>query len=159
MSKLPLSPKVILVSLVTVFLFVPIVAATVPETITIQGILEAPGEGPLTGNYLSAVRIWDASTSGNLLANSFNPITLSDSGRFTIELLLEDVFVAPAQAWYDLAVDVDGDGVEEEEFFPQRVRFHSVPFARMAADSERLKGQPASAFLTTQSVGSSAWSL
>ncbi|MCA9413789.1 MAG: hypothetical protein KC944_21415, partial [Candidatus Omnitrophica bacterium] len=58
--------------------------AVVPETITIQGTLEAPGGGPLTGSYISAVRIWDASVGGNLLANSFNPITLSDSGRFTL---------------------------------------------------------------------------
>src|SRR3972149_2108662 len=114
--------------------------AAVPETITIQGALEGPGGGPLTGTYASAVRIWDASEGGNLLANSFNPITLSDSGRFSLELLLEDVFVPPEQAWYDLGVDTDNDGIEEEEFFPTRVRFHSVPFARVAANAELLGG-------------------
>ena len=149
----------IVVTLVGLMLSIQVTWAAVPETITIQGTLEAAGGGPLTGTYMSVVRIWDASVEGNLLANSFNPITLSDSGRFSLELLLEDVFVPPEQAWYDLGVDTDDDGIEEEEYFPQRVRFHSVPFARQSANSDLLEGQPASAFLTTQSVGASAWSL
>jgi hypothetical protein len=144
--------RLILVPLRTIVIALPIlvmpVHAAVPDTITIQGTLEAPGGGPLTGTYLCAVRIWDASMGGNLLANSGGPITLSDSGRFSLDLLLEDVFVPPAQAWYDLGVDTDSDGIEEGEYFPHRVRFHSVPFARLSADSERLEGVPASNYTT-----------
>ena len=159
-SRAVLAPFAFSVVIVTGLLFsVQVSWAAVPETITVQGTLEAPGGGPLTGTYLSAVRIWDASVGGNLLANSYNPITLSDSGRFTLELLLEDVFVPPFQAWYDLAVDTDGDGIEEEEFFPQRVRFHSVPFARVAANAEQLGGQPASVFVQSGSLSTEVWRL
>ena len=132
--------------------------ATVPETITIQGTLEAPGGGPLTGTYACSVRIWDASVGGSLLANSMGLIALSDAGRFSLELSLGDVFVPPAQAWYDLGVDTDNNGIEEAEFFPHRVRFHSVPFARVAANAELLGGLPASAFAQSGSAAQ-AWEL
>jgi DNA-binding beta-propeller fold protein YncE len=122
--------------------------AAVPETITIQGTLKAPGGGPLTGTYFCAVRIWDASVDGNLLANSGGTTTFSNSGRFSLALQLEDVFVPPDQAWYDLGVDTDNDGIEEAEFFPNRVRFHSVPFARVAADSQRLEGVAGAEYTT-----------
>jgi hypothetical protein len=133
--------------------------AAVPETITIQGTMEAPGGGPLTGTYACSVRIWDASVGGSLLANSFDPIALSDSGRFFLELRLGDVFVPPAQAWYELGVDTDNNGLEEGEFFPHRVRFHSVPFARVAANAELLGGYPASAFVQSGSAAGQAWEL
>ncbi|MCG3198187.1 MAG: hypothetical protein GHCLOJNM_02681 [bacterium] len=158
MSK-PLSvAKFFPFALLTLSLPVQVLWAAVPDTITIQGTLEAPGGGPLTGTYSCAVRIWDASVGGSLLANMLNPMVLSDSGRFTLELSLGDVFVPPAQAWYDLGVDTDHNGIEEAEFFPHRVRFHSVPFARAAANSELLGGLPASAFVQSGS-GGEGWSL
>ncbi|NUN98639.1 MAG: hypothetical protein HUU16_20985 [Candidatus Omnitrophica bacterium] len=158
MSK-PLSvAKFFPFALLTLSLPVQVLWAAVPDTITIQGTLEAPGGGPLTGTYSCAVRIWDASVGGSLLANMLNPMVLSDSGRFTLELSLGDLFVPPAQAWYDLGVDTDHNGIEEAEFFPHRVRFHSVPFARAAANSELLGGLPASAFVQSGS-GGEGWSL
>ncbi|MCB9769400.1 MAG: hypothetical protein H6752_14470 [Candidatus Omnitrophica bacterium] len=159
MSKLPLSPKFILVFLVAVPVFLPFADAAVPETITIQGTLEDPSGGPMTGTYHYAVRIWDASVGGSLLRISEGLMTPSESGRFSLELDMEDVFVPPAQAWYDLAVDTDNDGIEEEEFFPDRVRFHSVPFARIAANAEQLGGQSASGFVQSGSLSVEVWSL
>ena len=59
--------SLVVLQLTSVFLLVAAfqgAPAAVPEMIQIQGTLEAPGGGPLTGTYFCHVRIWDASEEG-----------------------------------------------------------------------------------------------
>jgi hypothetical protein len=54
------------------------------------------------------------------------------NGYFAIYYQLPGSTLAQDELWYDLAIDVDGDGVTAEDFFEDRFRIASVPFALSA---------------------------
>jgi hypothetical protein len=108
-----------------------------PQTINIQGALENSAGAPVTGTRAYRVRFFDASSGGNQIgSDATGTVTLSDAGRFNIELTPPDAVLSTAQSWYELAIDTDGvNGVGSNDIFPQRAKIHSVPFALLAEDA------------------------
>ena len=107
-----------------------------PTTINVQGNLEQDG-APLTGERAYRVRIYDASTAGTQLGGDLTGmVTVSDGGRFSIELEPpEEMLSAPGEIYYELAIDsaiVPDGAIDPEDAFPDQVEVHSVPFARTA---------------------------
>ncbi len=128
-------------------------AAPPPETINIQGALEAPGGGPVTGSHDYQIGFHDADTGGSEIGVVSGTVTFSDSGRFSIDAVPPGGILSTNETWYELAIDVGDDGIDPDDIFPDRVRIHSVPFALLAADANLLDGSPASSFATVGQVG------
>ena len=114
--------------------------AAVPESVSIQGTLEAPGGGPLTGTHAYQLRFFNDSTAGSLLYDVTGAVGLSDAGRFSIEWTAEPAILAVTEVWYQLAIDANDDGIDANDVFPERVQIHSVPFALKASESDTLDG-------------------
>jgi hypothetical protein len=135
------------------------ISAAVPETVAIQGTLEAPGGGPLLGTFAYRIGFYDTEIGGVELGVVTGTVTTSASGRFALAVEFPASALDADNAWYELAVDTGGDGFQGTDFFADRARAHSVPFALKAGDSDGLGGQPASNFVQTDSLGDQAWSL
>jgi hypothetical protein len=148
---------------VGVYLFLSVLVgfgwSEIPPEINIQGTLEAAESGPLTGVRDYRVRFISSATGGAVFGEASGTVALSDSGRFSIDLVPTPAVLDTAEVWYELAIDVSGDGIDPNDVFPDRVRIQSVPFALRSGDAQTLGGMPASEYLTPSSVGSSAWSL
>jgi len=118
--------------------FLPTAHAQPPETVLIQGQLLNDLGQPLTGMRGYRVRFFDAEVDGAQLGGDIGGQTiLSPSGLFAIPLEPPaPVLEAPA-AWYELAIDSseDASGLTEADAFPERIRVHSVPFARVAGEA------------------------
>jgi hypothetical protein len=127
----------------------PVMAdAAVPSSINIQGTLQAPDGGPLTGTYPCQVRFLDQNAGGQDLGSVTQTIQLSETGRFSIQVTPPQALLDAVQPGYELAVDVDGDGFDAGEVFPNLVTIQSVPFALLADESESLGGRPADDYAT-----------
>jgi len=126
------------------------IRAEVPETILIQGTLEAAGGGPLTGSHEYLIRFFDASVAGTELSAATGIMQLSDAGRFSIALWADPLILETTETWYELAVDTDDDGIDPDDVFPDRIAVRSVPFALLSADSQRLAGLTGASYSTDE---------
>jgi len=129
-----------------VSIFIPGAAAAPPGTINIQGVLEAPGGGPVTGTHDYQIGFHDADTGGTEIGVVTGNVTFSDTGRFSINVTPPAGILTAPETWYELAIDTGDDGLDADDTFPDRVKVHSVPFALLAADAILLGGSPASSF-------------
>ena len=123
-------------------------AAPPPETINLQGTLEAPGGGPLVGNFDYRIGYYDLEVGGSELAVVTGTVVTSESGRFSIDYVLPAGLISEETLWYGLAIDSDGDGFQGSDFFDDRGQIHSVPFALLSEDGNKLGGTPAADFAT-----------
>lgn len=121
-------------------------SAAPPATVTIQAKLEAAGGAPVTGSRAYVIQLFDAPTGGGQLgADISGNAAFSATGRAAITFAWPAAAEASDEVWYRLGVDSDAvpDGVQADEFFPDRIEVTSVPFARRAADSDAVGGTPA----------------
>jgi len=109
-----------------------------PETVLIQGQLLNDLGQPLTGMRGYRVRFFDAEVDGVQLGGDIvGQTVLSPSGLFAIPLEPPALVLEAPAAWYELALDSseDASGLTESDVFPERIRVHSVPFARVAGEA------------------------
>ncbi|MCB9784085.1 MAG: hypothetical protein H6751_14065 [Candidatus Omnitrophica bacterium] len=125
-----------------------------PPTINIQGTLQDSQGDPLTGVRDYRVRFFDSETEGSSIVEVSGTTTLTSSGRFSLAVDPPEAALDAAEMWYELAIDEDGDGVDPNDVFPERVKVHSVPFALRAQDAETVGGMAASEFATTDALSS-----
>jgi len=112
-----------------------------PATINIHGALTAPDGTPLTGTRAYVVKFFDADALGTQLGGDLTGATmLSPEGLFNIPVVPPVEVLSAGSVWYELAIDTDVpvDGNAADDFFPERVRVHSVPFVRQAAEAEHV---------------------
>ena len=116
----------------------PMAAAQPPESTIIQGqLLDDLGE-PIVGLRQYRVRFFDAETEGAQLGGDVTDFTqVNAQGLFAIALIPPAAVLNAPAAWYELALDsaTPAVGVGPDDVFPQRVRVHSVPFARVAGEA------------------------
>ncbi|MBN1517493.1 hypothetical protein JXA32_13095 [Candidatus Sumerlaeota bacterium] len=120
-----------------------------PETIVIQGQLSAGDGSALAGSRAYRVRFFDAETSGTQAGSDITgSVTVSATGRFSIEIAPPAGAVAAPALYYELAIDSlstpDG-AINAEDVFPDRVKVNSVLFAQ---DADNLDGVDSSGFAT-----------
>ena len=101
----------------------------VPETINIQGNLERDGD-PLVGNRAFELQFYDSPTDGNALGGVINGfLTVSPSGRYSIEVTPPAEVFSATDVYYQLGVDsanpTDGT-IDSVDLFPDRVKVNSV---------------------------------
>ncbi len=107
-------------------------AATIGTSFTYQGRLSA-GTSPATGVYDLRFTLYDALTSGNLVASSTTNANVGVSnGLFTVSLDFGDVFNGEA-LWLETAVRTNGGGAFT--LLQPRQAMASAPFARYAANA------------------------
>ncbi len=128
-----------------------IVLAGPPQTINLQGVLQAAGGGPVSGTHAFQLDFYELA-GDDLLQTATGTLTLSPTGRYSIAIVPGAAVLAATQAGYGLAVDVDDNGIDANDFFPERVPIHSVPFALLSRDSERLGGHDASLYATVPAM-------
>jgi len=126
----------------------PAVRAEVPSTITIQGTVQVDNGQAETGTHNYYLAFYTDAVGGTGLAQETGSLSVSDAGRFSFEYVVPEEVLSATEVWYALAVDVEGNGLDPSDLFPQRVRIHSVPFALLSADSESLGGRPARDYAT-----------
>ncbi|MFH0794826.1 MAG: hypothetical protein V2A74_12430, partial [bacterium] len=122
-----------------------------PATIAVQGVVQSSGGGALTGARDYRIRFFDSATAGSQLgSNITGTVTLSGTGRFSIELTPPSEIFSVSGVWYDVAVDSTAtpNGIDANDLFPDRVKVTSVPFARQSGDALTLAGTPASQYST-----------
>jgi len=148
MRKLARMVSTSALAVVVLFMVIPNLRAEVPSLISIQGTLEAPGGGPLTGTHAYEIQFFNDALGGSLLYDVTGDVNLSVAGRFSLQIIAEPNVLAATEAWYQLAIDANDDGLDPGDLFPDRVRILSVPFALLSADSEHLGGMPAEEYST-----------
>lgn len=102
---------------------------SVPETINIQGTLSEANGVPVSGTYAFSIVYYSDAVGGSEIGAASGETNVSESGKFSIEVLPPPTIFSATQVWYELAIDVADDGLDPADFFPQRVEVHSVPFA------------------------------
>lgn len=103
-----------------------------PETVNIHGSLVDSGGNPLAGVRACLVRFYDAEVYGAQLGGDLTvTVAVSSGGLFNLPVVLSPEVLAADEVWYTLGIDTDAppDGNAEDDFFPERIRVHSVPFA------------------------------
>jgi len=116
----------------------PAAHAQPPETVLIQGQLLDDQGAPIVGLRQYRVRFFDAETEGAQLGGDIVDFTqVNAQGLFAIPVIPPAAALEAPAAWYELTLDsgVPPVGIGSEDVFPQRVRVHSVPFARVAAEA------------------------
>ncbi len=129
------------------FVLTTVTWAAPPPTINLQGSL-ANATGAVTGTHQFLIDIYPQEVGGNVLQEATGTLTLSGSGRYSLSLSPSAAFLAAAEAWYQLAIDTNDNGIDGGDVFPQRVQVHSVPFALLSKDSEQLGGLMPSQYAT-----------
>jgi uncharacterized protein YheU (UPF0270 family) len=130
-------------SIAVILFSVSPVSAEVPQTVTVQGTLEASGGASVQGTHLYYIAFYTDAVGGTGLAQATGSVSVSEAGRFSFEYAVPEVVLSATQVWYELAIDVSDDGLGTNDLFRERVRIHSVPFALQSADSKSLGGIPA----------------
>jgi len=132
------APILVLSAVVSAMMFLPAAHAQPPETVLIQGQLLDDQGAPIVGLRQFRVRFFDAETEGAQLGGDVVDFTqVNAQGLFAIALIPPAAALEAPAAWYELALDSASPalGVGPEDVFPQRVRVHSVPFARVAGEA------------------------
>jgi hypothetical protein len=129
------------VCLVLVSMMCSTFAGAAPGTIAIRGqLLDADGVA-LTGERAYAVQFHDAATDGAPLGGQLaSTVTISEEGLFAISIAPPSEMLASDTVWYALAVDSDEvpNGVDGADWFTDRVKVGSVPFALQAGEAEHV---------------------
>ena len=111
----------------------------VPETINIQGSLSDGSGNPLVGTRAYRIQFFDSAEGGASLGSAIDGfVTPSAEGRFSIDLAPSAQVFGVSEVFYSLGIDssVPSDGdIDPEDVFPERVKIHSVLFAREAEDA------------------------
>ncbi len=114
------------------------VASAAPGTIPIRGqLLDADGFA-LTGVRDFAVQFYDAETEGTALGGELTgTTTLSAEGVFSLSVTPPAEVLSGSGVWYAIAVDSDAvpNGVDVDDWFADRVKVESVPFALQAGEA------------------------
>jgi hypothetical protein len=129
-----------------------------PETINIQGSFADPNGDPVVGTRAYQVQFFDSEAGGELLGEPIEGfVTVSASGRFSLDLIPPEQVFDATDVYYQLGIDsgIPTDGsVDPEDLFPGRVKVNSVLFAHTLArqgfgsglDADLLDGVDSSAF-------------
>ncbi|MCB9768389.1 MAG: tail fiber domain-containing protein [Candidatus Omnitrophica bacterium] len=133
--------------------------AEVPETTVIQGTLKDSSGNAVVGSLPYRIGFYESQIGGASIALATGSVEFSDSGRFSIEVTIPPAALDTSEVWCQLAIDTDEDGFDGDDFFPNLVRVHSVPFSLRSADSDSLGGVPASEYLQSSMGSPEAWSL
>jgi len=133
----------------------------VPRLIRFSGVLKNAEEAPRTGVVGLTFALYKEQQGGAPLWLETQNVELDAQGRYGVLLgaskaegLPLDLFAGNEARW--LGVQIAG---ETESASGGRVLLVSVPYALKAAEAETLGGRPASAFLTSEMLGTSAGTL
>ena len=129
-------------------------AAALPPEINIQGTLEDSAGGPVTGVRDYHVRFFESGTGGSSIGEVSGTVTLSDAGRFSIDLVPPTAGLDASETWYELVIDAAADGINPDDVFPDRVQILSVPFALRSSDAQTLGGMDAADYATESALSS-----
>jgi len=102
--------------------------------ISIGGTLEITD--PITSETVSLAGVFDwqlvfyqdLTTTTQIGAISSGTL-LSASGVFSIEVDVSGTIIALPEVWYELAVDIDQDGIDSQDWFTERFKIIPVPYA------------------------------
>jgi hypothetical protein len=134
---------------------IPSAQADPPSTINIRGTLTDSGGSPIVGTRAFEVRFFDAEVAGNPLGGvSSGTVEVEADGGFNIPIIPSALVLSASPVWYSLAIDTDTppDGNAADDVFLLRIQLHSVPFALLAADSQKLGGQSPADYATDSEV-------
>jgi hypothetical protein len=142
-------------SIALVYCVIPCAQADPTPTINIRGTLVDSGGSPIHGTRAFEIRFFDAESGGNQLGGvSSGTVEVELDGVFNIPVIPSALVLSASLAWYSIGIDTDtpADGSAADDLFPLRIQLHSVPFALLAADSQKLGGQDAAAYATDSDV-------
>jgi len=125
-----------------ILLTVGLAHAQPPETVIIQGQLLDSGGAPIPGLRQYSVKFFDAESNGNQLgATTQDFVNITTEGLFAFPVLIPQAALGSADVWYELAVDSTPipNGVDANDTFPNRIKVHSVPFARVAGEAMHME--------------------
>ena len=131
--------------------------ATVPRLVTFSGVLKDAGGKPVMGTVRVAFSVYEFQEGGSPLWVETQAVRADAQGRYTVLLgatqpdgLPLDLFTTGRARWLGVQPVASGDATAAEE---PRVLLAGVPYALKAADADTLGGKPASAYLTTETLG------
>ncbi len=111
------------------------------DLISIGGTLEITD--PITSETVSLAGVFDwqlvfyqdLTTTTQIGAISSGTL-LSASGVFSIEVDVSGAIIALPEVWYELAVDIDQDGIDSQDWFTERFKIVPVPYALTGTATE-----------------------
>jgi len=131
--------------------------ATVPRLVTFSGVLKDAGGKAVVGTVTVAFSVYELQEGGSPLWVETQAVRADAQGRYTVLLgatqpdgLPLDLFTTGRARWLGVLPVASGDATAAEE---PRVLLAGVPYALKAADADTLGGKPASAYLTTETLG------
>lgn len=122
-----------------VVMLVPGVASAIPQGITLSGHLTDAEGNPIQGGFAAQVRVYSSETKENLVG-TFNTSVIVERGNFHGLVLLTGDILLMSEVWYTFAIDLDNNGLDEEDYFDGVYQITSVPFS--------LTGKPVTFFET-----------
>src|SRR6516225_8867388 len=128
--------------------------ATVPHLVTFTGVLKEADGKPVMGTVTVAFSVYEFQEGGSPLWVEAQGVRADAQGRYTVLLgatqpegVPLDLFTTGRARW--LGVQPQLPAAAEQP----RVLLAGVPYALKAADADTLGGRPASAYLTTETLG------
>lgn len=101
--------------------------AAAPDTLTLQGIVKTVNGEPISGEYLYQIKFWDASAGGSQIGSDTEGIiNLLPSGRFNINVIPPPEVLLISDVWYSLYLDIDENGIDEDDLLTGRVKLLST---------------------------------
>src|SRR6516225_9814724 len=128
--------------------------ATVPRLVTFSGVLKDAGGKPVMGTVRVAFSVYEFQEGGSPLWVETQAVRADAQGRYTVLLgatqpegVPLDLFTTRRARW--LGVQPQLPATTEQP----RVLLAGVPYALKAGDADTLGGKPASAYVTTETLG------
>lgn len=122
------------------FLLMAQPVSAIPEKIAVSGVLVDENTEPLSGNFAMQVSFFDQPSTTSLIGSVTVNIEV-EAGLFGVAVGVPSELTTLEQVWYRASVDLDGDGFDAADQFPDFHEIVSVPFA--------LTGKPVEVFETS----------
>ncbi|MBN1516437.1 hypothetical protein JXA32_07690 [Candidatus Sumerlaeota bacterium] len=124
--------------LATVFVFIPILAPSIPSEISISAMIESKDSGttlPLNGSFEWEIAFHDEQTTTSQIGEKIQGEAEITDGIFSITLTPPEEIQDLDHVYYRLAVDNDLNGISESDYFNDFFELTSVPFAHSTKPS------------------------
>ena len=128
--------------------------ATVPRLVTFSGVLKDASEKPVTGTVTLAFSVYEFQEGGSPLWVETQAVQADAQGRYAVLLgatqpdgVPLDLFTTGRARWLGIQPQLPAAGEQP------RVLLAGVPYALKAGDADTLGGKPASAYVTTETLG------
>lgn len=119
-------------------------SAQPPSTVLIQGQLLDTQGNAIAGLRQYRVRFFNAETEGAQVGGTLIDLALvGPDGLFSFAITPPAEALGVDPLWYELALDSTPvpNGVDGADVFPNRIRVHSVPFARVAEVAQQVPAE------------------